>query len=70
MLKYSNNLLKNKVKTLIYTKSSLTTRNFDLIPGPKYYPFIGNLFSLKKYGRIISNSLFILKQIKIIFLYK
>ena len=66
MLKYSNNLLKNMAKTLISIKSSLITRSFDLIPGPKYYPFIGNLFSLKKYGRIISNSL---KQIKIIFLY-
>ena len=34
---------------------SNVSKSFDSIPGPKSYPFVKNLFSLKRYGNSMIN---------------
>ena len=64
------NVLKQRVEKCTLIRKLTTCRQqpsepkgFSSIPGPKYYPIVGNLFSLKKYGILEKNSylLFIVK---------
>jgi hypothetical protein len=54
------NLFSKKISTNIpAAKENLNSKPFDSIPGPKYYPVIGNLLSLKQHGslKLLKNNL-------------